>query len=306
MDKPVYRMSSVGHCVRALSAERLNLSHKPAPDWLERAANEGKKHELWIKEELAAVNQEVFDDQLELKLEYPDFMLVGHIDGKIRVNGNVQLLEIKSMSEYEFNRWMRGKFEEFPSYAAQIACYMKGTSLLECMYLVKNRSSGYIDKAVINEPPASFDEIIATLEMIEETVTNGVLVDTEYLPESLQCKRCNYKEHCIPEPTEYKAIPEELLTEATVCWRKSKDLEAEAKTLADHSKPEFLKQTEASGQKKWRFNELTINKIDVRESVTYPKAELLKVFTEEQLRPASQIKLPYSFLRIDDLRGEER
>jgi len=301
-------MSSVGYCPRALSAQRLGYPVEPAPDWLERAAEEGNKHEEWIVEELRKTLV-VFHQQKEVRLGYPNFIMVGHIDGKVQdrdLQRPEQLLEIKSMSQYEFDRWMRGKFNEFPSYAAQITCYMKGTELSECLYLVKNRSSGYIDRAVLKETPANINEIIAKLEIVEECVAKQELVEAEYLPESLQCRRCFYKSLCLSSPTEYIEVTENLLLEASEMWRTGSLMENEGNQLVKRAKEVFRNQTEATGQKKWRFNELSINKIEVKESVTYPKAGLLKIFTEEELKSASEIKLPYSYLRIDDLRGEER
>jgi len=311
-NKPVYRMSSAGNCARALSAERLSYPCEAAPDWLERAAEEGKKHEQWIKEELRAEDIAVTGEQMEIVLDYPNFKLVGHIDGLVNDHsGETMLLEIKSMSQYEFDRWMKEGFDGFQSYAAQITCYQKALGinadgLMKIRYYVKNRSSGYIDKATIVKPPADFEEIIAKLRHVEECVAIGTLVEAEYLPDSLQCRRCDYKTLCVPAPTEYKAVPESVLLDASENWRKGTVMKKEGELLIEEAKKHFLSQTETSGQKKWRFNELSILKIEVKESVAYPKSKLLEVFTAEQLKSASEIKLPYSFLRIDDLRGESR
>jgi len=305
-------MSSAGTCARALSAERLGYPCEPAPDWLERAAEEGKKHALWIKEELRADDIAVTGEQMEVVLDYPNFKLVGHIDGLVNNHSEeIMLLEIKSMSQYEFDRWMKGKFSEFPEYAAQITCYQKALAknadgLMKIRYYVKNRSSGYIDKATIEESPANFEDIIVKLQRVEECVMIGNLVEAEYLPDSLQCRRCFYKALCVPAPTEYKAVPENVLLEASENWRRGKALKEEGELLIEEAKKHFLSQTEASGQKKWQFNELAISKVEVKESAIYPKAKLLEVFTAEQLKPAEEIKLPYSYIKINDLQGEER
>ena len=306
LTKPIYRMSGVGDCARALSAERLGYESETIPIWLNRAAEEGKRHEIWIKEQLVAEGYEVFADQEELVLDYPNFTLVGHIDGKVKKDGATQLLEIKSMSQYEFDRWMKEGFEGFQSYAAQITCYLKGTELPKFLYLCKNRSNGYIDRNLVVGAPADFDEIIAKLNRVEECVTIGSLVEMECLPESLQCRRCFYKSLCLPAPTEYKSVPESELREACDKWRKAKALEAEAKVLMDSAKEAFLNQTETSGQKKWRFDELAISKVEVKGSVAYSKANLLEAFTKEQLEPAAEMKLPYSFIKVIELRGEEK
>jgi len=53
-------MSGIGRCPRALSAIRLNYPQEPAPDWLERAAREGNRHELWVKEDLKEGDQVIY------------------------------------------------------------------------------------------------------------------------------------------------------------------------------------------------------------------------------------------------------
>jgi len=299
-------MSGVGDCARALSAERLGYESEPVPHWLNTAAEEGKKHEIWIKEQLVTEGYEVFGNQEELVLEYSNFTLTGHIDGRVRKNGKEQLLEVKSMSQYEFDRWMKEGFDGFQSYAAQITCYLKGTGLEEFLYLCKNRSSGYINRNTVVGAPADFDQIIAKLNHVEECVMIGNLVERDCLPESLQCRRCFYKSLCLPAPTEYKSVPESVLLDACEKWRQGTIMVKEGELLVAEAKEHFLSQTEASGQKKWRFNELAISKVEVKESVTYSKANLMKVFTEEQLVPAAEIRLPYGFIKITELRGEER
>lgn len=307
-NKPTYRMSGIGHCPRALSAWRLGYPTEPAPSWLKRAAQEGNKHEVWIKEQLQTDGYEVFDEQLELKLtsEELGFNLVGHIDGKVKKNGTVQLLEIKSMSQYEFDRWMRGRFDVFPNYAAQLTCYMHITGCEQALYLVKNRSSGYVDKQNLIKTPLYFGDLLSKIAHIEECVALGTLVDINYDPDSIECRRCGYKELCIPVPMEFNTVSEKRLLEACEKWRQGQLMLNEGDQLVKEAKEVFTEQTEASGQKKWRFNELLVNKIDVKESFTYKKEKLLELFTEEQLKPASEIKMPYSYVKITELREEER
>ena len=311
MSKPIYRMSSIGYCPRALSAEHLNLTSEPAPSWLQMAADEGKLHEGWIKTKLRE-HEHIFGEQQELKLSYSDFDIVGHIDGLIEDydhQRDVQLLEIKSMSHFEFQRWMHGRFEEFPAYAAQITCYQqalkKDGKLMDIRYYVKNRSSGYIDTFTTSESPAIFQEIIDKITKIEESVARGELIEREYLPESLECKRCRYKAICIPSLAGEKSISIESLSNACEKWRMGQLMINKGDQLVKEAKEVFITQGEVSGLKKWKYDNIIVNKIDVKESVTYSKGRLLQIFTEEQLKPASEIKLPYSYLRIDDLRRDE-
>lgn len=306
MEKPIYRMSGIGTCPRALSAIRLNYKQEEVPVWVETAAREGNRHEIWIKEDLKLEGYSVYDEQEEIYLETPSAKLVGHIDGKVcklnEENSN-KLLEVKSMSQYEFDRWMRGRFEEFTNYAAQITVYLAASELKEALYIVKNRSSGYIDKQIITAP-LDFTTILDNIEIIEEYVAKGELVPAEYNPENIYCKRCGFSSLCIPEgkPT---IIPTPALFDASADFRKGKILEEEAKVLLERAKNVFLSQSIASGQKKWKFNDLSITTVEVKAGISYKKENLLKIFTEEQLAPAAEIKTGYSFPLIKDLRKEE-
>lgn len=160
----VFRMSSAGQCPRSLSAEYLGYKPEAKPDWLETAADEGRWHEERLVQEINTGNIVIKDRQLAVKIEQPNFMLLGHIDGKIDTISNIgfvphtRLLEIKSMSQYEFDRWMKDKWTGFPEYADQIACYMQATGLSETAYYVKNRSSGYVDKDIIRLEDIACDD----------------------------------------------------------------------------------------------------------------------------------------------------
>lgn len=307
--KPVYRMSESGKCPRALSASRLGYVAEAPPKWLEQAAEEGRWHEARIKEELKAEGKSVFDEQREVRLEYSSFILLGHIDGTImeshRENG--KLLEIKSMSQFEFDRWMKEGFSGFQEYAAQIICYMAATELKQCLYIVKNRSSGYKDIGTITSLPLflTIGEIASKIVSVEEYVAKGELHPAEFNSSNIQCKRCEYKELCAPEPKALTPVEQIDLEAAAEKWREGKQLAAQGGELVESAKKTFEFHTKAMGIDKWRFADLAINLVQVKESVSYPKGKLLGIFTEEQLKPASIIKLPYEYLKIADLRREE-
>jgi len=298
IDKPVIRMSSAGTCPRALSAELLGYSSEPAPDWLDRAANEGKWHEERIVQELEAKQLKngryvipiIYARQAEVKLEHDTFVLLGHIDGKYceREQGSGDytasaLLEIKSMSQYEFDRWMRDKFSGFPEYADQITCYMEATGLRECLYLVKNRSSGYTDRQTLIKQPAILSEITDRIASIVQSVQNGELYPVECDFSTIRCKRCFYKQFCIPTKEEMTVQDEKVLLKAAEDWRKGDKLLNEGKVLIADSKKIFEEHTIAAGLKKWSFANLAINNITVKEHEV----------------PA-RIQKEYNYIRIDD------
>jgi len=302
MSKTIYRMSGAGDCPRALSAEHLGYPGEPAPIWLEKAAREGKRHEDWIIEDLIAGGNTVEGRQKGLIIEYPTFILKGHIDGIISNGASTKLLEVKTMSQFEFARWMKEGFSGFPGYAAQLTCYMEATRLEEALYVVKNRSNGYEDKRIITEQPSSLDDIIAKLQEVTQLEN---LYPKEFNPNSLECKRCKYKALCAPEPKELTAVEDARLEHAVMIWREGKRQELQAKLMISDAKAILEEHTKATGIDRWRFNELAIVLIQVKETLAYPKKKLLETFTEEQLKPASEIRLPYEYIKVEDLQKEE-
>ncbi len=274
-----YRMSHVGTCPRALSAERLGLTKEAQPEYLETAANEGKRHEDWIVEDLNSQGLLVGNRQLEIKLKLTDNIeLLGHIDGMLSDN---RLLEVKTMSQYEFDRWMRGRFDEFPTYAVQLSCYMTALRLNKALYIVKNRSSGYIDRQEIHGTPIDMTELVQDLEEVERAVSQGKLVDRQYDPTTTKCKRCVYKAHCLQmQHVEEKDLPR--LMEAVKSYREGTRLEKQGKVLVDSAKETFLEHILAINKDKWLFEHLSMTLIS-KFGYHYDKAMLKQYLTEEQL-----------------------
>jgi len=302
-DKITFRMSEAGKCPRALSAQLLGMEGEVIPEFVMRAAEEGNWHEARIIEKLKEQDN-IFDQQLEVVLEYPSFNLIGHIDGKIQdydLQRGVKLLEIKTMSQYEFDRWMKGRFEAFPNYAAQVTCYMEATRLDECLYIVKNRSSGYEDRQVLTEPPSDFSSVISKLDWIEECIDGKHLAEADFDPQSIECRRCEYKQLCIPEPKELTALEGQALLDITNNWRIGRDLVDRGQKILNEAREALEQHTRATNQTKWSFNKLAIQLVHYKEQVTYPKKKLLEVFTEEQLKPASSTKEAFDQLRITDM-----
>ena len=307
MDKPIIRMSASGHCPRAISAQLLGYISSPFPPWLETAAKEGKWHEERLVKELEAEGANIFDRQLEVRMELPNFVILGHIDGKVLATDDTPnlLLEIKSMSQFEFDRWMKGRFSAFPAYAAQISFYMEATGLYNCLYIVKNRSTGYIDRQTLNEKPML---ISALKDRITEAVDSALclrLALADFDPQSIECRRCEFSEHCVPEPKELTPFEKADLESAAQKWRKGQDLIEKGKYIVYAAREVFRQQSLVTQIPKWQVEGLAIQLVHVKETITYPKTKLLNTFTSEQLQPASKVKPAYDQLRITDLAKEE-
>jgi CRISPR/Cas system-associated exonuclease Cas4 (RecB family) len=294
-----YRMSHIGTCPRALSAERLGMKAESIPKWLESSANEGKWHEERIIEELQADDIAVTGRQMEVILHVDDNIhLLGHIDGIVNNHDDTKnLLEIKSMSQYEFDRWMRGGWQEFPQYATQLTCYMEALGIYRALYIVKNRNNGTIDTQTIIGTPEPMESIIEELKEIEQCVAKGKLFPGNFDPMNTNCKRCVYKEHCVEIPiANEQDIPR--LKQAVDDYRSGKLLEQESKTLLDSAKSVFTEHTKAIIKDKWTFEHMVfamthVNRID------YDKKLLEEYLTPEQLEPCKKF-VSYDFLKITD------
>jgi CRISPR/Cas system-associated exonuclease Cas4 (RecB family) len=301
-----FRMSSAGKCPRALSAELLEYEAKPTPAWLESMANEGNWHEKRIKDELIEQGFQVFAEQEELTIKADGFQLVGHIDGRIYTPDKVmQLLEVKSMSQFEFDRWMKGRFNEFPNYLAQVTCYLAGTELDECLYIVKNRNSGYVDTQLVKPIAGEMDIIIRKLASVVESVKQDKLCPAEFDIDNIECRRCEYQKLCIPEPTELDKATKEQLDKAVEEIRLGDKLIAEGKELYDKGKETLKNHTKASGLRKWEYNRLAILLVQVKRQVTYPKELLVAKYGEQELADIAKVKEAYDYLRLDDLDKEQ-
>lgn len=158
--KPVFRISHLGNCRKALGADALGMRDAreeeelfdPAnPDSDEGivAAQEGHRHEAHVKDDL--VNRygvRLVDDQAVIGEEFDDFQIVGHIDGVIIdkdknlfKSKRPHLLEVKALKEYRYDWIASSGLSQFEGYQLQISMYMYYTGL-PVYYVYKNRNTG--------------------------------------------------------------------------------------------------------------------------------------------------------------------
>jgi CRISPR/Cas system-associated exonuclease Cas4 (RecB family) len=304
MTKPVYRMSVAGKCPRALSAQELGYEAEAEPTWLERAAEEGNWHERRIKDELVSEEATVYDEQLEVVLDYPAFTLIGHIDGKVAFGNDASsfLLEIKSMSQFEFDRWMRQGFAGFPEYAAQLTCYMTATGIYNALYIVKNRNSGYEDRRTITKPPVKMEEVIQRLSEVEKCVADHRLAAATFDPQAVQCQRCSYQHLCVVK-TEIVDLDTGMLDEAVSMWRKGKALTDEGEALIDNARLTLGAYARKLETRKFVHDSLAVQLL-LQHRVSYDK-KLLEEHVPADLLEKAKKEQDIEQLRINDLKERE-
>jgi len=313
--RPTYRMSAAGVCPIALGAARLGYKPLNAPDFLMRAAREGKRHEPWVIEDLKSEGWEITDRQKEVVIRKPALVLEGHIDGKAQKNGEQRLLEIKTMSKARFESFVRYglKTEEFYTYAAQITVYHNAVKL-PILYVVKCRDNGEIKILPLNGPPLDFDEIYKKFIRIERYARKG------QLPNMDGCKRgsfeefiCQYK-HICPVVAEEKVegkvdkLPDALAVYADV-YRQGKALEEEGKTLMNEAREKFKEEMTELGINKASQFGLSISRYDgERKSVAVKNLEKAlnkhvkdKKIIDKVLKDAITVSKFPNTIRIQDL-----
>jgi len=290
MIKPTIRISKCGYCPKRLSYGMLDYEALPKPSWLETSAREGNLHEQWIKDELRADDIAVYAEQEEVKIECDNFTLVGHIDGKINDHGNEKLLEIKSMSQFEYDRWLKTGFSGFPAYEAQIDCYALATGLYDVQYIVKNRNNGALDPKLflLGDVKEKVDAIEELLSKLLECVGDGELYPCEYDPNNIECKRCEYRQYCMPAPVVLAEDQEEELMIITDNWRKGDKMVTEGKELVESNKLILAAYTRDTPSHKLLFNNV-LTTIFLQHRVTYPKKEVEKLLSEEQLQGIAKV-----------------
>ncbi|MGC9030085.1 MAG: hypothetical protein ACP5LD_10485 [Desulfomonilaceae bacterium] len=201
-ERPVYRASAVGQCLRALTAARIGYEPLAQTDFLALAAKEGKRHEEWIIGEMTAEGWTITRRQETINIRLPAFDIRGHIDGvavwRSGENAAKYLLEIKTMSRFRFSTFKRQGFAAFPEYAAQVTVYHKAIQL-PILYMVKCRDTGEIDRYELPKPPKTFEEVYDRLLTVEILGRKGRLADPPNDCQPFDRNNCPYRYLCESE-----------------------------------------------------------------------------------------------------------
>jgi len=213
----VYALSSVGGCPLALSAEALGKLPARSPEVEERlrlAAREGTRQEDWIAEDLISMGYQVGPPAglctlcptgrsgYHVDLDYGDASSTGHIDRFVHgPNGERSMVvEIKTMSRYQYAKYVRRGLKAFPKYLYQISGYMVATGL-PALYAVKCRDTGVMVVEVLEVPPMRYEELRNHVLVAERARRKGELAECH-----------EYQEFC--DVCVLKPKPERLSTPA--------------------------------------------------------------------------------------------
>jgi hypothetical protein len=274
MPRNIYRMSEIGHCATRITAIRLGKLPQKFSQIMEDSADEGNWHEERIMNKLTngelplpkfgKVKAIIHDRQQEQKLEDAGWILLGHIDGRATLPNGIGLvetgIEVKSMSQYQYDRWIRGKFGEFPEYAQQLSCYMTITKL-PFFYLVKNRNYGNLDISFIQIPPVDIKDTVYKINCIDNAIADGKLFHWKEFDENdIECSRCRFS-YCLSDEISVDVDAKENLSLAVKTYLEKARVIKEAKAEQDKVTIMLKAHFEQNGTKSLKIEGATVTRV---------------------------------------------
>lgn len=124
--------------------------------------------------------------------------------------------------------------------------------------------------------------------------------DYSYSKDYPQCQQCSYSKSCQAK------FDESMLEEAYQIYMEAIKTLEEAQNAVDFARARFQQEATDNDILKYQYKHLVVSRVYYAPSVTYPKKNLLKVFTKEQLEPAAEHKDGSWQTRITDLLKEKK
>ena len=202
---PNNRASECGHpCIRFLVLSRLCSEKKALHDiGLQRIFDEGNLHERAMLREIEEAGFELVEQQRTF--EWRKFQLSGRIDAKIRLNGKLIPLEIKSCSPNIFpsikdsttEEMIHSRYIWIRRYPGQIMTYMLMDNRDEGIIIFKNKTTGEKCQKNFKLDYEYVESILRKLEIVNKYVEKKEIPKVEMCEE---CKGCGFqKTMCFPD-----------------------------------------------------------------------------------------------------------
>jgi len=194
------RLSNSGKCQRAIWYQ-LNMPDKMIP--VSARARLVFRLGDTIESEIKSLIRDIIPnlilpaDQEEVRVKVGDTEIIGHIDGRVVVDGTEYILEIKSINALGYKRALKGHIGY--SYECQATSYMHGTGIHKTLFLFYCKDTSHLAEVVYEYKESRWKEI-------EQRFLNALSKDIperEYNPVNgklvWQCSYCPAVKLCWPE-----------------------------------------------------------------------------------------------------------
>lgn len=329
--KPIYSMSAIGRCKREVVALRLGNEPVPDKEFMELAAKEGERHEVFIAEEIAARGYTVYPPQMcyrcnrrgvHVELDFPAFKLVGHMDRLITFplttfpTSCSGFAEFKALSRFRTPKLVsaiqKGNLTfcaEFRDYAIQVSAYAHASGL-PFVYAVKCRDTGRVDifdslKGEISSP-YTLQELEKYVLELEILARKNTLPPCDFSRGDFERDICSVKYLCagMDKPALVIEVNDVDLAEAVTLWRRANEAKVEADDQVGKAKAVFLNALKSRSLRTLTVDGVRLTHIKGGKGVTYPKAKIEAVLSKEVLEGLREEREYAEYVKVEDLQAK--
>ncbi len=140
-------------------------------------------------------------NQIEVSINIDGVEIAGHPDGFLLHEGNLYIVECKSMSDYGFKDFEKGKISY--EYLAQVNMYMYALKLDKAIFVALDKNNSLLGERVVKRDNKIIKECLERFKKAIKATDNN-LPEREYKPDEKgklpwQCGYCPYWRLCYPE-----------------------------------------------------------------------------------------------------------
>lgn len=248
---PTNRASMLGDpCLRRLVLYRTKGEQaEPPSERLQSIFEQGNQVESYVRRVLSECGIELESAQAEFPRN--DYQITGHVDGLARWNGEMLVVEIKSINGPDWERitseddliragklWLRKWYD-------QLQVYLLLADLKQAVLVLYNKATGELKALTIGQNLARAEELTTKAELVNLHLAEGSLPD--FIQDVAECRRCPFLARACDPPLDFgpgaRVITDETLIELAET-RERTGQAAEEYTVADKRLKEALRGVE--------------------------------------------------------------
>jgi CRISPR/Cas system-associated exonuclease Cas4 (RecB family) len=199
------RASDLGHpCVRYHVLNRTKWEEKALHDTrLQLIFDLGKEIEDITIRDMQDAGFKVIEQQRPFT--WKEYNITGTVDGKVLIDGEAIPFEVKSCSQFVFDKlnsvedMKNGKYGYLRKYPTQLNLYLLMDNKNQGVFIFKNKQTGAYKEIWMSLDWNLGEEALKRAEAVNMHVAAGTLPDP--INEDMWCNECPYAHICLPEQT---------------------------------------------------------------------------------------------------------